>query len=246
MTSQMSDKTAVIILLSVICLNITSMINAVAMNQTCSAPYSDGGLGYCGPAFCDKVRSELPSCELERTVHNYPLIISELDSKICKQSRDDRCTSKTLKSMMIGTGVKAAYCNDKFLVIHTDTSSGLTNYLENIPIPPESVSTVDGTECSVRTLHSAFSTVKIPLFPTMLETSDPAINNVGSDVFKVEGGYKQFDVAKGSSVTMGLPIEGIIGNVLYVLYTIYFILHILHSALFIELHHVFRSLLCII
>ena len=217
MTSRLCDKTAVIVLVSVICLNITSMINAVAMDQTCPKPYSASGMGYCGPDFCDNVKSELPACEFENSVHNYPLIISKLDSKICKQNRDDRCQSKTLKSMMIGTGVKAAYCNDKFLVIHTDTSSGLLDYLETIPIPPESVSAVDGSKCSVRTLHHAFATVKIPLFPTMLETSDPAINNVGSDVFNVEGGYKQYDVATGSSATMGLPIEGIIGNVLCVM-----------------------------
>ena len=206
MSSRQCDNKAIIIL--AVCLYTATISNAIISNQTCSPPDSINGFNYCGPAFCSKVRSELPTCDFTPTTFDYPDIISKLGSKKCKHNRDDRCTSKTLKSVMIGTGVKAAYCNDKYLVIHTDTSSGLPDYLETIPIPPESLSVTDGSQCVTRTLNGAFATIKIPLFPTMLNTSDPAINNIDSEVFSLEGGYKRYDVETGSHATMGLPIGG--------------------------------------
>ena len=207
MTSRQSDNRAIIFL--AVCLSTATITNAFATNRTCTAPYASEVLGHCGPAFCDKIKSTLPPCDFTETPFDYPEMILKVGSKKCKQNRDDRCTSKTLGKVMKGKGVKAAYCNDKFLVIHTDTSSGLQDYLDTIPIPPTSLLLSDGTKCATRTLSAAFATIKIPLFPTMLDTSDPEINNIDSDAFAVGGSSRRYDTETGSYATMGLPIEGI-------------------------------------
>jgi hypothetical protein len=183
-----------------------------ALNQTCSPPTSLGGKGYCGPDFCDSTASKLPGCVFKSTqVWDYPSLISRIQTKTCKQSTDARCTSAALKALMVGQGIKAAYCNDAFLVIQTDASSGFPNYLGSIKNPPASTSS-DGTSCVTRYVNQDFMTLKIPLYPEMLSTSDPLVNNVNPKAFpnggaNADAAYMSTSV-KGTGATMGLPTRG--------------------------------------
>ena len=189
----------------------SSLMGSYALNQTCSPPTSQGGNGYCGPSFCDISPSTLPGCIFKEKAFNYADIISKLETKTCTQSTDPRCSSAALKALMVGEGVKAAYCNDAFLVIQTDASSGFPDYLGSIKNPPGSTSS-DGTSCVTRYVNQDFMTMKIPLVPTVLSTSDPLVNNVNVNAFPNGGAnedaaYMSTSVA-GTGATMGLPTRG--------------------------------------
>ena len=184
---------------------------AYFLNTTCSPPPSQGGTGYCGPSFCSTVRNTLPACVFTNKVYNYASEISKLSSKNCVQSPDPRCTSAALKALMKGQGIKAAYCNDAFLVIHTDGTTGYSNYLSSVTNPPGAVDST-GTTCVTRYTNPGFATVKIPLYPTLLATSDPLINNVNTRSFPNGGAdasaaYMSVTVPN-TAATYGLPTRG--------------------------------------
>jgi hypothetical protein len=92
--------------------------------------------------------------------------------------------------LIFGTGIKAAYCNDQFLVIHTDMTSGFNNYLSQIPNPPGSVDS-SGTACVTGATNPSYSMYKIPLYPTALSTATNMNNIPGGfqGVGDVVGGY---------------------------------------------------------
>jgi hypothetical protein len=95
------------------------------------------GKGYCGPAFCDNVPNTIRTCDFGTvTTPNWATEVAKIQSKTCTQSTDSRCTSAYLASVIRGTGVKAAYCNDAFLVINGDGSGGFATHLNNITFPP--------------------------------------------------------------------------------------------------------------
>ena len=166
-----------------LCLLVTPVFcGGYPLNQTCSPPPSQGGLGYCGPSFCENVVNTLPGCVFTPKAQNYPAQVAKTGSKSCIQSTDPRCSSAALKALFVGQGVKAAYCNDAFLVIVSDGSSGFANYLGSIKNPPASTSE-SGANCVTRYTNPAFMTTKIPLFPTLLLTADPAINNKNTKSF---------------------------------------------------------------
>ena len=192
-----------------ICIGICSA--GYLLNQTCSLPASQGGKGYCGPSFCDSIVNPDPGCIFTNKVINYPLLVSKTLSKVCTQSTDPRCTSAALAAVMVGQGIKAAFCNDQFLVILTDGSGGFQTLLGSIKNPPAS-SDSTGTTCVTRFVNPIYMTVKIPLFPTLLSTSDPAINNVNTNSFP--NGPGDNDAAymslstPGTAATYGLPTRG--------------------------------------
>ena len=41
-----------------------------------------------------------------------------------------------LAALIKGTGIKAAYCNDQFLVVHSDLTAGYPSWIADIPNPP--------------------------------------------------------------------------------------------------------------
>ena len=185
-----------------------------ALNTTCSAPAAQGGKGYCGPSFCDISASILPTCVFTTQTYNYPTMVQTIPSKVCTQSTDPRCTSAALAALMLGQGIKAAYCNDAFLVIHSDGSTGFPSYLSSIKNPPASVSS-DGTACVTRTSSPGYSVIKIPLYPTLLSTSDPTINNVNTNSFPnggADGNAAYMSTSTtNTAATYGLPTRGAIG-----------------------------------
>ena len=88
-----------------------------------------------------------------------------------------RCASAALAAVIVGGGVKAAYCNDAFLVIVSDGTPGFPTYLTSIKNPPGAVGS-DGSACVTRTVNPSYQTYKIPLNPTLLSTGDKPITIV--------------------------------------------------------------------
>ena len=182
------------------------------MNQTCSPPVAQGGKGYCGPSFCDLVSSTStsPACVFASKSYDYSYEISKTQSKTCTQSSDARCTSAALLALMVGQGIKAAYCNDAFLILKTDGSTGFQTYLDSIKNPPASVS--NGVTCVTRYSNPSFETVKVPLNPTLLSTADPLVNNVNLKSYPNGGadtnGAYMSTSTRGTGSTYGLPTRG--------------------------------------
>ena len=55
-----------------------------------------------------------------RSRYDYAATLTSLGSKTCTQSTDARCTSAALTKLVgMYSSVKAAYCNDQYLVIAT-------------------------------------------------------------------------------------------------------------------------------
>ena len=137
-------------------LNDAETMEDIDLLMTCSPPTDMGGLGYCGPkVVCEEAvkwscskSGKCAVCEYpngytqEGYRHDsshpmdYQKRLNLIASKDCKQSMDKRCTKQALSNLIKGTGIKAAYCNDEFLVIHTDESAGFANHIKDIPNPP--------------------------------------------------------------------------------------------------------------
>ena len=99
-------------------------------------------------------------------------------------SDDPRCTTAALKQAIesVGiSGVVAAYCNARFLVIVSSGDPGFTTTLDIVSQPPGGTD-ADGSDCVTRTWQTKFLKHKFPLtggdYPyTLLDTSDRSNNN---------------------------------------------------------------------
>jgi hypothetical protein len=80
----------------------------------------------------------------------------------------------------MGSGLKAAYCNDEYLVILSSGKGDFKGNLDEIPFPPGGSSTW-GTACRTRTQSAGWYSTKIPLKYTLLPSA-VSTNNVA--VFK--------------------------------------------------------------
>ena len=169
----------------------SSTSSPISLTATCSPPLALGGTGYCGPPFCSTSTSvsNLPSCVFTSQAKNYASSVSSLKCTTCTQSTDSRCSTSALKSLIYGTGIKAAYCNDQLLVIHTDMTSGFNNYLSQIPNPPGSIDSAGA--CVTRATNPSYAMYKIPLYPTALSTASNT-NNIANGFLgagDIVGGY---------------------------------------------------------
>ena len=184
-----------------------SSLSPISLTATCSPPKALGGTGYCGPPFCSSLISTKPTCVFTSNTKNYASIINTMSCATCTQSTDPRCTTSALKSLIFGTGIKAAYCNDQFLVIHTDMTSGFNNYLSQIPNPPGSVDS-SGTACVTGATNPSYSLYKIPLYPTALSTATNMNNIPGGFLGEgdVVGGY-----LSDNNNIYGMPTRGAMG-----------------------------------
>lgn len=182
-------------MMALMIINISTCLAVFPLNQTCSPPQSQGGNGYCGPSFCDSISIKLPGCSFTQIKQDYPALVSKMGTKSCTQSTDPRCTSAALKALVFGRGIKAAYCNDAFLVILSDGSSGFSSYLGSIKNPPASTLS-NGSMCVTRHADPTYLVSKIPLFPTLLSTSDTT-NNLNTKAFPNGAG-------EGDAAWMGL------------------------------------------
>jgi hypothetical protein len=157
------------------------------------------------------------------TPMNYQQKLNLISSYKCKQSTAPQCTREALANTIKSQGIKAAYCNDQFLVIHTDLSAGYPMWLEDIPSPPGGGEDHDRTDQSLtgifcqtgyESMYEEYGVYKFPLYPTPLETSDYT-NNLNTRSYPAGatrnsvGGH--FSVAEGAGGDYGLPTRGPIG-----------------------------------
>jgi len=116
----------------------------------------------------------------------------------CTQRTDGVCSASFLANVLVGSGVKYAYCNDKWLVVSsTGEPSVFTANLDDVPFPPAN------SDNTARTGMMTLDTTRMealyyPLDVTDLEASSPS-NNL--DAYDAET-Y----LVDGSSV-YGLPAD---------------------------------------
>ena len=203
------SQPCMLLAICLLCVHVSTA--AYSLNTTCSPPISQGGTGYCGPSFCDTVVNTVAGCIFTNNNYNYATMMSQLPSKTCTQSTDPRCSSAALSALMKGQGIKAAFCNDQFLVIHSDGTPGFSTYLDSIKNPPGAVAS-DGTTCVTRFTNPSYTFVKIPLYPTLLSTADALVNNINLNSFPNGPGDKpaayMSTIVPNTAATYGLPTRG--------------------------------------
>ena len=128
------------------------------------------GRASCSPIQCtDNIE---PTCGMEPAAdgsipaaappppaHDHAGWLSQLECQKCKQSRDGICLRLSSHLRTNSKHVKAAYCTDEFLVIHSDGLPEAALKLESIPQPAAK------SGCRVRTAREAVHIFKIPLRP---------------------------------------------------------------------------------
>ncbi len=190
---------------------IAQSVNGQALNltETCSET-----LGFCGPvSICSAytAAASIPTCSFTATATpDYALKVQATKCKDCTPSTDARCSRAALSAIIKGTGIKAAYCNADFLVIHTDMGSGFGHTLSKIPNPPGSIDSA-GKACVTREVNTGgFAVVKVPLTTTPLTTAI-STNNANTKAFPGGGGTgtnnAEYMIAKDGNV-YGLPTRG--------------------------------------
>jgi hypothetical protein len=134
----------------------------------------------CGPASCTRVAD--PACSLGSktniTEAAMQRLVSAVTSRTCTPSADARCSSAALAAVFGRfPAVKAAYCNDAFLVLHSTDLPSHPSTLGAIQSPPGGDET---PRCVTRGYVTAQYAFKVPLAPQALPTSDGLLNNAGA------------------------------------------------------------------
>jgi hypothetical protein len=99
----------------------------------------------CSPTQC--TASTQPDCSFSSSDYDHAAWLASLTCKSCTQATSGVCTSLSSTLSTSGDHVKAAYCNDEYLVIMSDGISDLQT-LSQIPLPPGGD---PGQNCRVRT-----------------------------------------------------------------------------------------------
>jgi len=145
---------------------------------------------------------------------NFNTAVFGLSCRTCSASSDARCAAGALAALVKGPGIKAAYCNEDFLVVHTDLSGGYGNSLSKVPNPPATVDST-GTACVTRAVNGGgYRIHKIPLTTTAINVSTWR-NNVNRKAFPLGPGQGtvagQYIRNPALGVTYGLPTYGPVG-----------------------------------
>jgi hypothetical protein len=149
---------------------------AFALDSSCQLPKANGGPGDCSPVCASVIKTTKSGCNFTlattKTI-DYAATIARLPSRVCTQSPDARCTSEAL-TKLVGkfAAVKAAYCNDRYLVVHTSQETTFGPYLDDISTPPGATDTYIGS-CVTRMMSRtpSYQIYKIPLNPLELPTA---------------------------------------------------------------------------
>ena len=99
--------------------------------------------------------------------------ITQSNLTICKNASLIQLFSRG----MVGKGIFAVYCTDKFLVIFTNDEPNHPLNIMAIPHPPSGDSTPGYRGCVTRTNTMQFNVYKIPLYPVDLGVSSLNNNN---------------------------------------------------------------------
>jgi hypothetical protein len=143
------------------------------------------GCKTCAASFCTTIKTE-PSCtwatQSDQT-SDYAASIAAYTCQTCTQSTtDERCSATWLNANLLTThsGLKGAYCTDKWLVVFSDGSPGFLGgtdaiNLGNIPAPPGGTDQDGVTSCRTRTWWTGLEVWKVPLrtYYQLLSTSTP-------------------------------------------------------------------------
>jgi len=100
-----------------------------------------------------------------------------MSCKTCTPATTGFCTNLAATLKTSNVHVKAAWCNDEFLIIAADgnpqfSGGSATEYLKGIPLPPGG-----DTACRVRTAANQLNVYKIPLSPTKLASGSNSVPN---------------------------------------------------------------------
>jgi len=164
-----------------------------ALNKGC-----DGVSNTCAASFCTAISSD-PDCTWTTSTDqtsDYAASIAAYTCKTCTQNTaDERCTATWLKANLLTThsGLKGAYCNDKWLVIFSDGSPGFMGgttavNLGQIPQPPGGTN-ADGSVCRTRSWWTGLEVWKIPL----------------SDVYQLLSTATRYNNLESSNVQTSFP-----------------------------------------
>lgn len=186
---------------------------AYPLNETCSPPKALGGTGTCGPAFCGLIQSTDPTCVFANSnasTPNYAATVASLACRVCTPRADARCSAARLRALhgFPGSGVKAAFCNDNWLVLVSSGEPGFTPNLLDVPWPPASVS-LDGTRCVTRSTSMGTLFWRIYLGASLLPTAT-RYNNVNSVAFPGGAGDAGY-LSSPTNGVYGLPTRGAVG-----------------------------------
>ena len=104
--------------------------------------------------------------------------LSQLECKECTQSRQGICMRLSTHFRTAAGHVKAAFCNDDFLVVHSDGLPEATLALDSIPQPAIGPDSPSGNTsgCRIRSAVEKVHFFKVPLRPERAD--DPAENTV--------------------------------------------------------------------
>ena len=158
----------------------------------------------CGPSYCVRAsNTEAPNNKANVTDADLARQLLTLATKSCTISTDARCTKEGLTALFGAyPGVKAAcvptrcggryalrslspraaarYCNDAWLVIHSNNLPNHPVFLQAIQTPPGDG---DGGQYSTQGVTRSYSlqwyAFKVPLTPQLLPTATAALNNAG-------------------------------------------------------------------
>jgi hypothetical protein len=135
----------------------------------------------CGPAYCAKAsNAEAVNKRANMSDAAFAADLAHMTTRTCAISADPRCTAAGLRALFGGyPGIKVAYCNDGWLVMHSNNLPNHPSFLASIQTPPGDgdggAYETQGVTRSYSLAHMAF---KIPLSPTLLPTGDNS-NNAG-------------------------------------------------------------------
>ena len=132
------------------------------------------GAASCSPIQCNF--NVEPDCEINSPPPpiDHKALLAELTCKQCQQATHGMCTRPAYHLRVAHGHIYAAYCNDEFMVIHSD-SLPRRHTLNKIPQPPRMPDRTD-LECRVRMRREQIQVFKVPLYPSYL--ADPASNNI--------------------------------------------------------------------
>jgi len=142
----------------------------------------------CSPSFCQLNYQNMTACTnaaLQRgntTNKTYVTFLSAITGHTCAvapQTQDARCTAAALAAVYSQyPGILAVYCNEEYLVMHSNVMPNHPTFLSSIPTPPQGAG-----GCVTRDYFQSWYYAKIPLRPTPLSTGIGAVNNHNSFLY---------------------------------------------------------------
>ena len=136
--------------------------------------------GTCGPSFCSRgANAACANTKSNLTEADMMARVAHVAVGTCTASTDPRCSEAALTAVFGRfPGVKAVYCNDEFIVIHSNNLPNHPSFLDKIQTPPGGGDGGDySSQCVTRGYATQQYTFKVPLKPVALQTSSGALNN---------------------------------------------------------------------